>query len=67
MEDVVMVPRELFDRVCMRIGIMSDSYACDLGLELEKCLPALEVEEVKEPQERSIRFVDPFTFEIDEG
>lgn len=75
MEEVVIIPKELFDRVLLRIGIMSDSYARNICLDLENCVGASslasvieQVEEAKEVQpERSIRFVDPFTFEIGEG
>lgn len=72
-DDVVIIPRELFDRILMRVGIMSDSCARDICLDLEKCIdtelekcPKTEID-IEVIKDRQIRFVDPFTFEIDEG
>ena len=69
MEDVVIIPRELFDRVLGRVGLMSDTYARDIYLDLEKCIDDKDKDEISEEEikDRQIRFVDPFTFEIGEG
>lgn len=76
LEEVVTIPRSLFNRMCIRIGIMSDSYARQIYLDLQKYHPEDDLFEVALIEEYSqalenksteLKVIDSIAFEIGEG
>ena len=71
-EEVVTIPKSLFDRMCIRLGIESDAYARKICIELEKYvdpenLYATLFEDDLQSTFNEVKIVDSVVFEIGEG